>query len=144
MSTKIFVNLPVRQLDTSKSFFSALGYTINPRFTDDNAACVVISDTIHVMLLTQPFFQGFTTRQPCDTSSHIEMILALSADSRDAVDALMDKALSAGASEPSQARDYGFMYQRSFADPDGHLWEVFYMNEAEFPQGGDAEQASTP
>jgi len=124
----IFVNLPVRDLEASKTFFGALGYPFNPTFTDDNAACMIISDSIFVMLLVESFFAGFTTRPISDARQQTEVITCLSATSRTAVDALVDKALKAGASEPMPARDYGFMYQRGFQDLDGHLWEIAHMD----------------
>lgn len=133
MTTQIFVNLPVRDLETSTSFFRALGYVNNPQFTDENAACIVISDTIYVMLLVEPFFQGFTRKTICDARTHIETIICLSAESRAAVDALADKALAAGGRETLEAKDYGFMYQRSFQDLDGHQWEVVHMDEGATP-----------
>ena len=134
MTTQIFVNLPVRDLDRSKAFFAALGYANNPQFTDENAACLVISDTIYVMLLVEPFFQGFTRKTICNARTHTEAILCLSAESRAGVDALADKALAAGGSETLEAKDYGFMYQRSFQDPDGHQWEVVHMDDAAMPK----------
>jgi predicted lactoylglutathione lyase len=124
----IFVNLPVRDLEASKTFFGALGYTFNPTFTDDNAACMIISDSIFVMLLVESFFAGFTTRPISDARQQTEVITCLSATSRTAVDALVDTALKVGASEPMPARDYGFMYQRGFQDLDGHLWEIAHMD----------------
>ncbi|KAF1729274.1 MAG: VOC family protein [Pseudoxanthomonas sp.] len=130
MSTQIFVNLPVRDLDKAKAFFSALGYVSNPQFTDENAACVVISDSIYVMLLAEPFFRGFTRKSLCDTRTHTEVLLCLSVASRSEVDAMVAKALSAGGREQMEAKDYGFMYQRGFEDLDGHLWEVVHMDEA--------------
>lgn len=133
MSHQIFVNLPVRDLEASKAFFRALGYANNPQFTDENAACVVISDSIYVMLLVEPFFQGFTRKAICDSRTHTEMILCLSAESRAAVDSMVDTALAGGGSEPMEAKDYGFMYQRSFQDLDGHLWEVVHMDEGAMP-----------
>jgi predicted lactoylglutathione lyase len=129
MSTQIFVNLPVRDLDKAKAFFGALGYASNPQFTDENAACVVISDSIYVMLLVEPFFQGFTRKSLCDARTHTEVLLCLSAGSRSEVDAMVAKALAAGGREPMEAKDYGFMYQRGFEDLDGHLWEVVHMDE---------------
>ena len=129
MSTQIFVNLPVRDLDKAKAFFNALGYAVNPQFTDANAACLVISDTIYVMLLVEPFFQGFTRKPLCDARTHTEVLLCLSVDSRNGVDAMVAKALAAGGREPMEAKDYGFMYQRGFEDLDGHLWEVVHMDE---------------
>ena len=129
MSTQIFVNLPVRDLDKAKAFFNALGYPVNPQFTDANAACLVISDTIYVMLLVEPFFQGFTRKPICDARTHTEVLLCLSVESRSDVDAMIAKALAAGGREPMEAKDYGFMYQRGFEDLDGHLWEVVHMDE---------------
>ena len=124
----IFVNLPVRDLEASKKFFAALGYSFNPQFTDENAACMVISDAIFVMLLVEPFFQTFTTKPLSDARKQAEVITCLSSESRAAVDELVDKALAAGATEPMPARDYGFMYQRGFQDLDGHLWEIAHMD----------------
>lgn len=124
----IFVNLPVRDLDASKAFFAALGYSFNPQFTDENAACMVISESIFVMLLVEPFFQTFTPQPLCDARRQTEVITCLSADSRKTVDSLVDKALAAGGTEPMPARDYGFMYQRGFQDRDGHLWEIAHMD----------------
>lgn len=134
MSTQIFVNLPVRDLPASRAFFDALGYRANLKFTNDDAACIVISDSIYVMLLVEPFFQGFIRKTICDARTHTEVILCLSADSRSAVDDLVSKALAAGGSEPMEAKDYGFMYQRSFQDLDGHLWEVVHMDEDAMPE----------
>jgi predicted lactoylglutathione lyase len=133
MSTQIFVNLPVRDLDKAKAFFSALGYASNPQFTDENAACVVISDSIYVMLLVEPFFQGFTRKSLCDARTHTEVLLCLSVGSRSEVDTMVAKALAAGGREPMEAKDYGFMYQRGFEDLDGHLWEVVHMDESGTP-----------
>ncbi|WP_411849730.1 VOC family protein [Stenotrophomonas sp. LGBM10] len=124
----IFVNLPVRDLEASKAFFAALGYTFNPTFTDTNAACMIVSDSIFVMLLVEAFFTQFTTTPISDARRQTEVIIALSAPSRAAVDAALEKALKAGASEPQPARDYGFMYQRGFQDLDGHLWEFAHMD----------------
>ncbi len=130
----IFVNLPVRDLPASKAFFNALGYATNPSFTNDEAACLVISDSIYVMLLVEPFFQGFTRKTICNARTHTEAILCLSAESRAGVDALADKAIAAGGSETLETKDYGFMYQRSFQDLDGHQWEVVHMDDAAMPK----------
>jgi hypothetical protein len=130
MPTMIFVNLPVTDLEKSKQFFTELGYTINQQFTDDKASCVVISDTIYLMLLVEPFFKTFTTKDVADASATSEVILALSADSRQAVDELVDKAIAAGAGPSKEPMDEGFMYSRSFADPNGHLFEVMWMDPA--------------
>ena len=133
MSTQIFVNLPVRDLPASTAFFNALGYATNPTFSNDDASCIVVSDTIYVMLLVEPFFQGFTRKSIGDARTHTEVILCLSAESRAGVDALAGNALAAGGSETLEAKDYGFMYQRSFQDLDGHLWEVVHMDENAMP-----------
>jgi uncharacterized protein len=128
MATKIFVNLPVKDLERSKRFFTALGYSFNPQFTDENAGCLVISEDIYAMLLVEPFFKGFTKKEITDSSKSNEVIIALTADSRDDVDRLVDKALAAGGSPSMDTMDQGFMYNRSFKDPDGHLWEVVWMD----------------
>lgn len=128
MATKIFVNLPVKNLSKSMEFFSRLGYSFNDQFTDQNAACMIISDDIYVMLLMEEFFRNFTDKDLTDTSKSTEVILALSADTRGEVDEFMRKVISAGGSEPREPQDHGFMYQRSFQDIDGHLWEIFYMD----------------
>lgn len=133
MSTQVFINLPVADLEKSKAFYTALGHAINPKFSDGNAACVVVSDSIFVMLLTRAYFQGFTRKAVADANRELQTLVALSTPGRAEVDATMDKALAAGGKEAGEARDYGFMYQRSFEDPDGHTWEIFHMNEAEFP-----------
>ncbi|MGN2362535.1 MULTISPECIES: VOC family protein [Streptomyces] len=130
MAQMIFVNLPVKDLATSKGFFEKLGYGINPQFSDDKTACVVLSDTIFVMLLTEPRFKDFTKKDIADASRTTEVILALSADSREKVDELADSALAAGGSPAGETQDLGFMYGRSFQDPDHHIWEVMWMDPA--------------
>ena len=125
---KIFVNLAVKDLARTKGFFSALGFTFNPKFTDDNAACMILSDDGYVMLLSEPFFKGFTKREICDTSRHTEALLALSCDSKADVDALMKKVIEAGGREAMPAQDHGFMYSNAFYDLDGHHWEIFWMD----------------
>lgn len=130
MPTLIFVNLPVSDLERSKSFYTALGFEINPQFTDENAACIVISDTIFVMLLVKSFFSNFTSKQLADTSTTAAAINALSADSREGVDALADKAIAAGGAQSNDPQDMDFMYSRSFEDPDGNLWEIVWMDPA--------------
>ena len=127
MPRKIFVNLPVEDLDRSVAFFAALGFGFNPQFTDANATCMIVADDIFVMLLVKPFFQGFTPKPVGDAHAQTEVLLALSLDSREEVDALVAAAVAAGATVTQPARDYGFMYQRSFADLDGHQWEPFFM-----------------
>ncbi|MBL7712528.1 MAG: VOC family protein [Chitinophagaceae bacterium] len=128
MATQIFVNLPVKDLDRSVAFFTQLGYTFNAQFTNEKATCMVISDTIYVMLLTVPFFQTFTSKEIVDAHKAIECSVCLSADSKDAVNEMVDKAVAAGASVPNPATDYGFMYQHSFDDLDGHHWEYVWMD----------------
>ena len=128
MATNIFVNLPVKDLDRSVSFFRALGYEFNPQFTDENATCMIVDENIYVMLLVEQYFKTFMKKDVADTTRTSEVIVALSADSRDAVDEVVRKAVAAGAETPMEAADYGFMYQRSFEDLDGHLWEYLWMD----------------
>ncbi|MDQ3052470.1 MAG: VOC family protein [Actinomycetota bacterium] len=128
MSTKIFVNLPVKDLRKSIDFWTQLGFTFNAQFTDDRATCMIIGDDSAVMLLVEDRFQDFTTKQLCDATKQTEAIIALSAESRDGVDTLADKALEAGGHPSNEPMDEGLMYGRSFQDPDGHLWEVIYMD----------------
>ncbi|CAN7373918.1 MULTISPECIES: VOC family protein [Ensifer] len=124
----IFVNLPVKDLKASRAFFAALGYTFNEQFSDDTAACTVISDNIFVMLLTEPKFRGFITGEISDASKGTEVITALSASSRAECDDMLAKALAAGAKPWKPALDYGFMYGISFQDLDGHVWEFMWMD----------------
>ena len=128
MSRMIFVNLPVADLDAAKSFYEAIGAVNNPQFTDETAACMVFSDTIFVMLLTHEKFAQFTPKRIADAHATSEVLIALSADSREGVDEIADKALAAGGKEPRERQDYGFMYSRSFEDLDGHIWEPMWMD----------------
>ncbi|HET6861297.1 MAG TPA: VOC family protein [Streptomyces sp.] len=123
-----FVNLPVKNLETTKSFFAKLGFSFNDQFSDEKTACLVISDTVLAMLLTEPRFKEFTTKDITDTRKSTEVLLGLSAESREKVDELVDTALSAGGSTANETQDHGFMYGRSFQDPDGHIWEVMWMD----------------
>jgi uncharacterized protein len=132
-SRQLFVNLPVENLDRTIAFFTALGFGFNPKFTNENATCLVISEHIQVMLLTKPFFAGFTKKPVADARAATETLLALSCESREEVDALMAKAVAAGAATPMEIKDYGFMYQHGFEDLDGHQWEVFWMDESAMP-----------
>lgn len=141
MSTKIFVNLAVKDLPRSKAFYTALGYTVNEQFTNEMAASIVISDDIYVMLLTEPFFKTFTTKELADATKTVEVMNCLSADSREAVDELVRKAVTAGGTAPRVPQDHGYMYGHSFDDPDGHIWEVVYMN-MEAVAAGAMEQAA--
>lgn len=128
MPRMLFPNLPVQDLARSKAFWTALGFGFNAQFTDDNAACMVVNESTSVMLLSEPFFKGFTTRQICNTATHTEAFLALGLDSRAEVTAMVEAAIANGGSPAQPPQDHGFMYQWSFYDPDGHHWEPFYMN----------------
>ncbi|HEY9388529.1 MAG TPA: VOC family protein [Mycobacteriales bacterium] len=133
MSMQIFVNLPVKDLGRSMDFFTELGFSFDQRFTDEKAACLVIHDNIYAMLLTEPFFRTFTKKEVADATRSTEAILALSVESRQRVDELVDRALTVGGRPSNETDDQGFMYGRSFQDPDGHLWEVFYMDMSALP-----------
>ncbi|MCX4917341.1 VOC family protein [Streptomyces sp. NBC_00687] len=126
----IFVNLPVSDVDTSKKFFTELGYAINPQFSTDDCACVVISDTIIAMMLSKQRYADFTKKQIVDATKGSEVLLCLSAESREKVDELVDRAIAVGGSSTGDTQDQGFMYGRSFDDPDGHSWEVVWMDPA--------------
>jgi uncharacterized protein len=128
MGTKVFVNLPVKDLNKTVGFFTKLGYKFDARFSDENSKCMIITDDISVMLLVEPFFKTFTTKEICDTRKSTESILALSADSRLQVDQILKKSIAAGGIEANKPQDMGWAYERSFQDPDGHLWEVIYMD----------------
>ena len=127
MAEQIFVNLPVKDLKRSVRFFTSLGSGFNPQFTDENATCMIVGDNIFVMLLVEPFFKTFTKKAIADASTSTEVLVCLSCDSRAEVDALVKKAVAAGATTPSPAQDHGFMYQHGYQDLDGHLWELVYM-----------------
>jgi uncharacterized protein len=135
MSTKIFINLPVKDLNRSMTFFKQLGYSFNPQFTDENATCMVISEDIYAMLLIEKFFVTFTKKEICDTSKCTEAILAISVESREEVDDIVKKAVAAGASIPNPPQDHGWMYGHGYQDLDGHLWEVFFMDMNATPPG---------
>jgi hypothetical protein len=128
MSTKIFVNLPVKDLNASKAFFGKLGYTFNPQFTDETAACMVISDDIYAMLLTEAKFKDFTPKAISDAKTSTEVLVALSCESREQVIDLVSKAIAAGGKTYAEPKDYGFMYQHGYEDLDGHIWEVMWMD----------------
>lgn len=128
MSKQIFLNLPVSDLAKSMAFYKALGFSNNPQFTGDNGACIVISDTIFVMLCPQERFRDFTPKAICDTSKAVEVLINLSCESREEVDALVAKALAAGGSTHDKPEDLGFMYSHSFLDLDGHGWGLFHMS----------------
>lgn len=129
MATKIFVNLPIKDLKRSVDFFTALGYAFNPQFTNENATCMIIDEEhIYAMLLVEPYFQTFTPKPVSNAKASTEVLITLSCDSREAVDELVRKAVAAGASTPTPVRDLGFMYGHGYEDLDGHMWELFYMD----------------
>jgi predicted lactoylglutathione lyase len=129
MSKLIFVNLPVADLDRANAFYEAIGAVKNPQFSDHTATCMVISETIHAMLLTHDKFRQFTPKKIADARETTEVLICLSADSREEVDDILAKAAAAGGrADPGPKQDYGFMYGRSFEDPDGHIWEVMWMD----------------
>lgn len=131
MSRQIFVNLPVRDLARSRAFFASLGFTFNPRFSDDKAACMVVAEgSIHVMLLVEAFFRTFTRKRVADAGEVTEVMICLSCASRDEVDSLVARAVAAGGRAARAARDHGFMYEHAFEDPDGHIWELAWMDPA--------------
>ena len=127
MSRQIFVNLPVKRLDASVAFFTALGFDFNPQFTDDNGTCMVVADDIFVMLLTEPFFRSFIDKPLADAHAQTEVLVCLSCDSDAEVDALVAKAVAAGGKAHRTPQDHGFMYGHGFEDPDGHIWELVHM-----------------
>ncbi|WP_127529336.1 VOC family protein [Paenibacillus kobensis] len=133
-STHTFVNLPVRDLNRTKEFFSSIGFEFNPQFSDENSACLVINDNTCVQLLTESYFQTFVNKPIADAVSAATGIIALSANSRAQADELADKALAAGGKQYKEPADHGFMYVRSIEDLDGHLWEIAYMDMSAFPQ----------
>ena len=130
MSRKIFVNLPIKNMERSQAFFKSLGFSFNPQFTNEQGACMVVSDDIFVMLLVEPFFQTFTKKPIADATKTTEVLVCLSAESRAEVDALVKKALAAGGTSPNPPQDHGFMYGHGFTDLDGHIWELAYMDPA--------------
>jgi len=135
MAKMIFINLPVSDLPRSMAFYEAVGFTNNPMFTNDQAAAMAWSDEIVVMLLTHEFWKTFTDKTLPDARATAQVLLCLSQDSREAVDAIVRHAVEAGGrSEPTPNQDLGFMYGRSFEDPDGHIWENVFMNMAEVPE----------
>ena len=130
MTTKIFVNLPVKDLNQTIGFFTKLGFRFDPRFTDANATCMIVGEDIFDMLLVEKFFKTFTKKEICDTTKNTEVIVALSTESREKVDQMINKAIAAGGMESREPQDHGWMYGRSFEDINGHLWEIIYMDES--------------
>ena len=138
MSTSIFVSLPTTDLERSKAFYTSLGFTINPMFTDENAACVVLDENIYFMVLTREYLGTFTDKQIIDPKTQAQVSLAFTRDSRDEVDAVLAKGLAAGGSEPREAQDYGFMYSRDLEDPDGNILGFLFMEPAAAEKGPEA------
>lgn len=134
MSKRIFVNLPVEDLKKSMEFFKKLGFDFNMQFTDDTAACLVLGENLYAMLLTKKRFKDFTRKEIVDAHKNTEVLIALDAESRESVDEIVEKALKAGAYTYRDPSDYGWMYERSFADLDGHQWEIVYMDETAVPE----------
>ncbi|MDQ3197546.1 MAG: VOC family protein [Pseudomonadota bacterium] len=135
MATKIFVNQPVKNLDKSIEFFTELGFTFNPQFTDETATCMIVSEDIFVMLLTEAKFKTFIPKQICDATKSTEVLVCLSSESRAKIDEMVRKAVTGGGTTPMDSKDYGFMYQHGFQDLDGHIWELIYMEPDAINQG---------
>ncbi len=135
MATKIFVNLPVKNLIKAIEFFTQLGYTFNPQFTDETATCMIVSEDISVMLLTEAKFQTFTPKVICDATKSTEVLVCLSCESRADVDGMVSKAVAAGGTTYNEPQDHGFMYAHGFQDLDGHIWELIYMEPDAVNQG---------
>jgi len=134
MATKIFVNLPIKDLKKSIEFFSKLGFTFNEQFTNDSSTCMIIGENIYAMLLEEKRFKDFTKKEIADTSKCTETIICIDAESREKVDEIIQKAIQAGGTSPNEKQDHGWMYGHSFEDLDGHLWEVMWMDMNAFPQ----------
>ena len=133
MAKQIFVNLPVKDLNKSVAFFTSLGFSFNPQFTDEKATCMIIGENIFAMLLVEPFFKTFTKKGISDAHKSTEVLIALDASSRDEVKSMVAKAIAAGGTQYMDPQDHGWMYQHSFADLDGHQWEILYMDESALP-----------
>jgi uncharacterized protein len=136
VAIQIFVNLPVDDLDRSRAFFERLGFSFNPQFTDETAACMVIADGIYAMLLTRPKFKLFTDKEVADAHKTAEVLTCLAVESKARVDEIVRAAIEAGGSEPRPPQDHGFMFARSFDDLDGHIWEIVWMDPRAMAQGG--------
>jgi predicted lactoylglutathione lyase len=133
METKIFVNLPIKELNKYVEFFTQLGFLFNPKFTDDKAACMIIGDKSFSMLITEEFYKTFTHKTICDASKSSEVLISISIENREKVDEMIAKVVKTGGSEYMETKDYGWMYHRSFLDLDHHHWEVFWMDESQMP-----------
>lgn len=144
MGTNIFINLPVKDIARSVTFFSRLGYKFNPKYSNHNAKCLIIDDNIYVMLLEESFFKSFTEKEIADTSRTTEAIFSITTESREKVDEFMNLTIEAGGTEVMTPIDQGGMYSRSFQDPDGHLWEIFIMEELHVPVYAESDQTTSP
>jgi uncharacterized protein len=133
MTTQIYVNLPVKNLNPTVEFFTKLGFTFNPQFTNENATCMIVGENIFVMLLVEKFFQTFTAKPICDATKSTEVLVCLSCESRAEVDEMVRKAIAAGGTSPRKPQDHGFMYGHGFEDLDGHIWELIYMEPSANP-----------
>ncbi|MFA9186889.1 VOC family protein [Flavobacterium sp. FBOR7N2.3] len=133
MKTQIFLNLPVRDLNRSVAFFTQLGFSFNPKYTDEKATCLIIGKNINAMLLVEEFYSTFTNKQICNTDTTSEVLIAISVETREQVDEIITKAVKAGETEYMETKDYGWMYQRTFLDIDGHHWEIFFADESQIP-----------
>lgn len=135
MATKIFVNLPVKNLINSIAFFTQLGFSFNPRFTDETATCMIVAEDIFVMLLTEAKFKIFTPKEICDATKYTEVLVCLTTESREQVDEMVRKAIAAGGTTYNEAQEHGFMYGHGFQDLEGHIWELIYMEPKAISQG---------
>ncbi|WP_163398119.1 VOC family protein [Flavobacterium fluviatile] len=134
METKIFLNVPVKDLNKSIAFFTQLGFSFDSKFTNEKGACLIIGKNIFAMLLLEDFFKTFSQKEICNTTTHTQMIAAVSVESRDKVDEIIKGVVQAGGELHNEAKDFGWMYQRDFFDLDGHHWEIFFMDESQIPQ----------
>ena len=134
METKMYLNLAVKDLNKAITFFNELGFPTNPKFTNEKGACIVIGENIYLMILVEEFYQTFTDKKICDSHTTSEALISISVETRKAVDEMIEKAVKAGGTDYKRENDYGWMYQRTFLDPDGHHWEVFYMDESQIPE----------
>ncbi|GAA3765822.1 VOC family protein [Flavobacterium ginsengiterrae] len=134
METNMYLNLAVKDLNRAISFFKELGFSVNPKFTNEKGACIVIGKNINVMLLVEEFYKTFTDKEICDSKTTSEALISISLESREKVNEMINKAVKAGGTDYKREQDYGWMYQKTFLDPDGHHWEVFYMDESQIPE----------
>ncbi len=134
MASKIFINLAVKDLKKSIDFFTTLGFSFNPQFTDEQATCMIIGENIFAMLVTEQRFKDFTKKEICNANKNTEVLLAMDAESKEKVDEMVKNAVDAGGSIYMEPQDHGWMYGHSFADLDGHQWEIFYMDESAIPK----------